>query len=141
MRHPLTRLKIAVLAPIPKRQGEHRHRREAGILGQHAHAEAKVLKQGVDEAHAPGVAAFFLDLLDAAKTAQRRVAGFLRAHPRRNVLLDLLFQMERQLVGEFLVEFLFPEQRAQTTEEFHSDLPLRTKIPPRLSSGCLRTRA
>jgi hypothetical protein len=28
-------------------------------------------------------------------------------------MLNLLLQMKLQLIGEFLIEFLFPEQRAQ----------------------------
>jgi AbrB family looped-hinge helix DNA binding protein len=48
-------------------------------------------------------------------------------HPCREVLLDLLFQMKRQLIGKFLVDFLFPKQRAQTMEEFHSGLPRRVE--------------
>ena len=48
-------------------------------------------------------------------------------HPDLHVLLNLLFQMERHLIGKFPVEFLFPKQRTQSIEEFHSDLPRRVK--------------
>ena len=91
-----------------------------------------------DEPPAPGVAAFFLDLLDAAKTAQCSVACFFPPHPRCEVLLDLLLEMKRQLVGELLVEILFPEKRAQPLEEFHSDLPLhlmRTSLSEPLTAA------
>jgi hypothetical protein len=85
-------------------------------LRQHAQAEADVLEQGFDEAHAPGVAAFFFHLLDAAEAAQCCVTSLFRAHPRRDVLLDLFLEMERQFLGEFLVEFLFAEQLVHLTE-------------------------
>ena len=49
--------------------GENSDGSEPGILHQHAQAKANVLKQGVDEAHAPGVAAFFFYLIDAAEFA------------------------------------------------------------------------
>src|SRR5208282_328241 len=73
-----------------QREGDDRHRRHARVLAQHAHTIAEILNDGFDEAHAPSVPAFFFDLLDAAKFAQRGVTSFFRAHPRREVQLDLL---------------------------------------------------
>ena len=67
---------------------------ESEIFRQHAHTEANILKQRLNEAHAPGVPAFFFSLSDAAKLAESGIASFLRAHPRRDVLVDRIFQMK-----------------------------------------------
>jgi hypothetical protein len=72
--------------------------------------KASVLKQIFDEAHAPGVEAIFLHLIDAAETAQGGAASLLRVHSRRHVLLNLHLQMKRQLVREFLIEFTLVEE-------------------------------
>ncbi len=97
-------------------QRENRHRRKPGVLGQHPQGEPDVLKQRVDEAHTPRVTAFFLDLFDAAEFAQRGVASFFHTHPCGKVLLSLFRDVERQLVRQLLVEFVFSEERAQTAE-------------------------
>jgi hypothetical protein len=103
---------------------EDTHSRKAWTLCEHSQAEADVLNEIFDVIYSSHFAARLFDRLDAAKPAESRETSLLRAHPRRNVLLNLLFQMKRHFIGKFLIEFLFPKQRAQSVEEFHSNLPL-----------------
>ena len=97
-----------------QREGNYRHCCYPEVLAEHARAVTDILNHALNEIHAPSVAALFLDLLDTAESAQGDVAGFPGAHSRRDVLLDLLLEMECHLVGKLLVQLLSSEQRAQT---------------------------
>src|SRR5271167_3249922 len=48
------------------------------------------------------IATFFLHLLQTSELLLRTTTGFVRRHPRRNVVGDLLFEMEAQLGVELL---------------------------------------
>src|SRR6266581_1766069 len=77
-------------------------------------AVPNVLQRRLNEAHAAGVAALLLDLLDAAQVAQGCITGFLRGHPLGDVFLDQLSQVEAQLVSQLLLDSALTEQRPES---------------------------
>jgi hypothetical protein len=64
----------------------------------------------IDPAHVP---AFLLNLSDAAYRAVCRISGFRGGHSRRQILLNLLFNVETQLSIEFLLHSFAAPQRSE----------------------------
>ena len=90
-----------------------------------ANGVAQVLEQPVQQVHAARGAALLLDLLHAAEFAQGGVAGLIRGHSGRDVLLRLSLHVEADLGVEFRVCFLFSENVAQAFHQVHRDVPVR----------------
>ena len=90
---------------------------EAGILGEHPQAESHILAKFFDQSASPDVPAFLLDLIDTTESPQGGVASFFGCHPSTEVLLDLLFQVEAQLLGEAIFHSTSAEQGLDVTEK------------------------
>src|SRR5262249_46228871 len=65
------------------------------------------------QAEAPGVAALLGDLRDATHAPQRGAPRVVRRHARRDVLGNLLVEMEAQLGGELAVHGVAAKQASQ----------------------------
>ena len=74
---------------------------EAGLAAQQANPVAEVAEQGFQPWQAPQVAALFLDALDVAEQALRRLAGFVRAHALGEVPLGQGGKMLPDLLAHF----------------------------------------
>ena len=79
------------------RQREHRHSRESGAAPQHAQGIAEVLRAVLQQANAPGVAAFFADLTRSAEIEPQTSGCFIRGQTRLAVFLDLMLLVKAQL--------------------------------------------
>ena len=91
-----------------------RDRREGGErvragLAQAAGAELHVLPECVEPSPGSDVAAFLLDLGDAAEFERGGAAGLLRAHAGGNVVADLLLKVEAQFLVERVLARFPPE--------------------------------
>ena len=73
------------------------------------------------------IAAGLLDLRHSAQSPQRRGARFLGAHPQRNVLCDLGFEMKADLVFKFPLcagaEEERPKAETKLIENAHKSTP------------------
>ena len=78
---------------------------------------AEVLRQVREERDAAHVAALFLDAPDRPERAQRRRAGFVRAHPGRDVLGGLLVHMEIDFRPQGPIEIRPARERPQAQPE------------------------
>jgi len=92
-------------------------KREAGILTEHAGAEADVLEKVFKEVGAAGVAGGFGEFGDATEIAESGAAGFGGGHAGGDVLGDLAVEMEAELVGEVGVESVLVEEREEPVEK------------------------
>jgi len=64
------------------------------------------------ESDAARIPAFFLDTLNTAKAAERRIARLFRVHPTSYVAFDLFLQMKLQLFFQFVFHPGLEEQRS-----------------------------
>ena len=100
-----------------KGQRDHGDDGKAGAPPEHTEPVSQVSPQIVNDAESARVPTFFLDQLDASEGTQSRVARLLRRHARLDVVLDLSFDMEAQLLVHVAVEVRPEEQRPETSQE------------------------
>ena len=91
---------------------------------QHAETVANILRQRFEKTHAASVAAFFFDLLLSAEFQPRAPPRFLARQSRLHVLRNLLLEMKPQLVVQFTLHGVAPEQRPQPNQNVAKHLPL-----------------
>ena len=104
--------------------------REARILHEHSCAELKV--EPIHECKSPHLAMHLLDLRDAAKVAQRRVARFLRREPASDVVSLRLGQMSGNLVVEIAI---------RSTQAGSSEMLKKRAMMPAERCHCASSRA
>ena len=77
----------------------------------------------MNQAHAARVAALFFRTFERAERFESGVVGVAVVHSVARVLLRLAFEMKAQLGVEFVVQFVFAEQRAPAQLELiqHED--------------------
>jgi hypothetical protein len=81
--------------------------------GQSPEAVTQVLNKSFDRIDASHIPALLFDLLDAAQLTQRSVSSLLRRHSARDLLFDLAFKMEAQLVAQIVLDAIALEQRSK----------------------------
>jgi hypothetical protein len=101
---------------------------ESRRFAQHAHAVPHILRQSLYQVNATGLAAFFLDLVRAAKEKAGPTPRFRRGHAGPNKLFDLLLKMKEQLIVQFALHNATPEQRAETALKLAHYLSLKKAI-------------
>ena len=101
-----------------KGQRDHGDDGKAGAPPEHTEPVSQVSPQIVNDAESARIPTFFLDQLDASEGTQSRVARLLRRHARLDVVLDLSFDMEAQLLGHFVFETRFAEESPQACSQF-----------------------
>ena len=94
------RLKIAVLAPMPSASDDDDDRCEAWPAAKLSQTVANILERGLERGDAAGIAAFLLDLLDAADREPGLPLGLVSRHAGADELFDLSFTVELQLRGQ-----------------------------------------
>jgi hypothetical protein len=101
---------------------------ESRRFAQHAHAVPHVLRQSLYQVDATGLAAFFFDLVRAAKKKASTTPGFRRGHAGLDKFLDLLLKMKEQLIVQFALHGATPEKRAETALNLAHHLSLKKAI-------------
>ena len=71
------------------------------MLEQHSHAKTQIPAQFLHKPDATCVTTLFLHPLDPAEASESGEPCFFRIHPPRQVLLDLILQVEAQLIVKF----------------------------------------
>jgi hypothetical protein len=104
------------------------NRSEGRRFAQHAHAVPHILGQSLYQVDTTGLAAFFLDLVRAAKEKAGTTPGFRHGHAGLNELLDLLLKMKEQLIVQFTLHDATPEKRAETAVNLAHHLSLKRAI-------------
>ena len=88
-----------------ERQGKHGHQRKGGILAEHPYRVAQVLDEGVNDVRGADGAAFLFHLIESPEPQPRPPARCLGLHARRDIVGNLLLQMEAKLyIKMFLCE-------------------------------------
>src|SRR5262249_34862537 len=85
--------------------------RRRGPRSRRAPPGSQVLPDFFQEADPTLTPALFLDTLNTAKAAERRVTRIFRPHPASDVLLNLSLQMETNFLIQFLFQFRLEESR------------------------------
>jgi hypothetical protein len=89
---------------------------KTGIPAKLAEAVAEVLGEFVDDADAPGVAALFFNLLNAAQFDERLAARICGRHPGAEVILNVHLEMALKLLGHLALVPLPAEQVAKANQ-------------------------
>src|ERR1700683_1948442 len=136
--HPVDYRKERGVRSNGKSQRQHSDSSKSRRPAQHAETVANVLRQRFEKAHAPSVAAFFFDLFRSAEFQPCAPPRFFARHTRLHVLLDLLLEMKPQLVVEFTLHSVAPEQRAQPNQNVAEHLSLLECLSMQNSLSCLQ---
>ena len=118
---PLTRLKIAVLAPMPRAMRQDRHRREAGVAAGDPQGVAHVLEQALGQAPALDFARRFADQRGVAEVLPRREPRLIRSEPRGGTLGRLFGEVK----PDFFVELGLRAAPVHERAEARAPLPKR----------------
>ena len=110
--HAVNRAEDRGVSTDAERQNGYRGDREAGPAGL-SHAETDILPESFQPPCPPGVAAGFLDLLDAAEISGCRQSRRLGAHAVADVLGDLHLHVETHLFVQVPFEGGPLDQRTQ----------------------------
>lgn len=116
-------------------QREDGDRRVRRVAPKSPQAVAQVLPDRFEEAAPPGVAALFLDLVQASEAPLRRGAGFFGGHPLSHVLGRFHLEVETDLFAQLLVE---PPLSDRPPEAAPEDPPHRRSSAPTSPAGCAR---
>ena len=93
---------------------------EAAVFAKVAEGEAEVAKQVVEDGFPAGVADLFFDALEAAEFESCTAASFFWGDSCGYVIGDLAFEMEEELLIEFLLRVRFLEKAANAAHHFES---------------------
>src|SRR6185295_18736599 len=94
-------------------ESEDRYGSKARVLHQHPHAETDVLQSGLAQPCTPNIAAFLAHVLHIAKTPACDARRFAWGHAFLNVLRRAHFDMEAQLIINFLLHCSPPPERTE----------------------------
>ena len=103
---PLTRLKMAVFAPMPRASVIHGDECEAGAAAQQAHAVAKILREILEPTAAPLIARDVLDQGDVAEFAVRDCVSLLWSSAAISVIAGGHFEVARDFLFERVLFFV-----------------------------------
>jgi hypothetical protein len=109
-----------------ERKGQQGYGSKPGPLAQGANRVAEILNEVFEPARTAGVAAFFLDLLEAAEGEAGAALGFVTRHAGCYLLRDFVSEMRAELIVEFGFDDVSSEQSAEAEEKIaeHEALPV-----------------
>ena len=110
---PSTRLKTAVLAPLPRASVRTATAVNPGLRRKTLGGVSDVLNDGVDHGHTPRVPAVFPGQVQAAKATDDNPARLAGIHTSGDQVVHLLLDMKTDLVLEVPLHIAATKQRAQ----------------------------